>query len=98
MVSPKFPSTEFPAVFTRVTSQKAIFDPISLDEWGATVAAAAGAGYEEDIRQMMEWVGVAPDERVCYGTMDRGEDRSWEDLGVRASSFEEFLWRSGWRA
>ncbi|OJJ56396.1 hypothetical protein ASPSYDRAFT_47696 [Aspergillus sydowii CBS 593.65] len=97
VISPKFPSTEFPTVFTRVTSQKATFDPISLDEWGATVAAAAGKGYEKDIRQMMEWVGTAPDERVCYGTMDREEDRSWEDLGVRASTFEDWLWRSGWR-
>lgn len=60
------------------------------------MAAAAGKGYEEDIRQMMEWVGVAPDERVCYGTMDPGEDRAWEDLGVRASTFEDWLWRSGW--
>lgn len=46
---------------------------------------------------MMEWIGIAPDERVCYGTMDREEDRSWEDLGVRASTFEDWLWRSGWR-
>jgi hypothetical protein len=45
-----------------------------------------GKGYEEDIRQMMQWISVAPDEKVCYGTMNFRDDKSWEDLGVRAST------------
>lgn len=97
VVSPKIRFSDFARIFESKTGKKAIFDPISLDEWGSTVAAAAGKGYEEDIRQMMEWVGVAPGEKVCYGTMERGKDRSWEELGVRASTFEEWLERSGWR-
>jgi hypothetical protein len=76
--------------------QAAVFDPIRLDEWGATVARTVGKGYEEYIRQMMEWIAVAPDEKICYGTMEPEEDTSWEDLGVRASSFEEWLERSHW--
>ncbi|OJJ89413.1 NmrA/HSCARG family protein [Aspergillus glaucus CBS 516.65] len=97
VVSPKIRFSDFARIFESKTGKKAMFDPISLDEWGSTVAAAAGKGYEEDIRQMMEWVGVAPGEKVCYGTMESGEDRSWEELGVRASTFEEWLERSGWR-
>jgi hypothetical protein len=34
------------------------------DQWGATVAATVGKGYEEDIRQMMQWISVAPDEKT----------------------------------
>lgn len=83
-------------MFSTMRSQPAIFDPITLDDWGATVASTVGKGYEEDIRQMMEWIAVAPDEKICYGTMDPQEDCSWADLGVRASTFEEWLERSRW--
>lgn len=98
VTSPKLPFADLPRIFTRVTGRRAIFEPISLDEWGATVTAAAGKGYESDIRQMMEWIAIAPDERVCYGTLDSREgERVRGELGVRASTFEEWLGRSGWR-
>lgn len=100
VVSPKIPFSELPRIFTRKTGIPAYFDPISLDEWGSTVAQAAGKGYERDITEMMEWVALAPDERVCYGTFDAGEEENArEELGpgVRASSFEEWLDRTGWR-
>jgi hypothetical protein len=96
VVGPKTRFADFPAIFTAVRSQLAVFDPITLDEWGATVARTVGKGYEEDIRQMMEWIAVAPDEKICYGTMDTTEDASWDDLGVRASTFEEWLARARW--
>ncbi|OJJ76722.1 hypothetical protein ASPBRDRAFT_72591 [Aspergillus brasiliensis CBS 101740] len=96
VVGPKIRFADFSAIFSTMRSQSAIYDPITLDDWGATVARTVGKGYEEDIRQMMEWITVAPDEKVCYGTMDPQEDRSYADLGVRASTFEEWLERSGW--
>ncbi|GKZ30314.1 hypothetical protein AbraIFM66950_008651 [Aspergillus brasiliensis] len=97
VVGPKVRFADLPAIFSTRRSQSAIYDPISLDDWGATVARTVGKGYEEDIRQMMEWITVAPDEKICYGTMDPQEDGSWADLGVRASTFEEWLERSGWQ-
>ena len=97
VVGPRIRFADLPAMFSTMRSQPAIFDPITLEEWGATVARTVGKGYEEDIRQMMEWIAVAPDEKICYGTMDPQEDCSWADLGVRASTFEEWLRRSGWQ-
>ncbi|GLA61752.1 hypothetical protein AtubIFM54640_002282 [Aspergillus tubingensis] len=97
VVSSKMRFADLPAIFSTVRYQPAIFDPISLDDWGATVARTVGKGYEEDIRQMMEWIALAPDEKICYGTMTPEEDCSWADLGVRASTFEEWLKRSGWQ-
>ncbi|GKZ86465.1 hypothetical protein AnigIFM56816_001693 [Aspergillus niger] len=97
VVGPRIRFADLPAMFSTMRSRPAIFDPITLDEWGATVARTVGKGYEEDIRQMMEWIAVAPDEKICYGTMDPQEDCSWADLGVRASTFEEWLGRSGWQ-
>ncbi|GAB1207105.1 hypothetical protein APSETT445_005813 [Aspergillus pseudonomiae] len=97
VVGPKLSFADFARVFREITSQEAIFDPITLDEWGATVAATAGKGYEEDIRQMMEWISVAPDDKICYGTMDRSEDRSYEDLGVKASTLADWMRRAAWQ-
>lgn len=97
VVSPKLLFSDFARIFETKTGKRAIFEPISLDEWGSTVAAVAGKEYESDIREMMEWITVAPEERICYGTIEMGDDTSWEDLGVRASTFEEWLERSGWR-
>ncbi|CAP98652.1 hypothetical protein E8E15_010513 [Penicillium rubens] len=97
VVGPKLSFAEFAKIFSDTTSRKAVFDPITLDQWGATVAATVGKGYEEDIRQMMQWISVAPDEKICYGTMDPRDDMSWEDLGVRASTFAEWMERASWR-
>ncbi|KAJ5757523.1 uncharacterized protein N7511_006217 [Penicillium nucicola] len=96
VVGPKLKFEEFAKTFTQMTGQEAVFDPDTLDQWGATVASTVGRGYEEDIRQMMQWISVAPDDRVCYGTMDSRDDMSWEDLGVRASTFAEWMERASW--
>ena len=88
---------EFAMVFTDITSRKATFEPTTLEQWGATVAETAGKGYAEDIKQMMQWISVAPDNKICYGTMDPKDDKSWEDLGVRASTFAEWVERGSWR-
>ncbi|KAL3441665.1 cinnamoyl-CoA reductase [Aspergillus insuetus] len=96
VVSPKIRFADFPAIFSSGRSQPAVYSPITLDEWGATVARTVGKGYEEDIRQMMGWIAFAPEDKICYGTMEPEEDTSWEDLGVRASTFEEWLGRARW--
>ncbi|KAF6787348.1 cinnamoyl-CoA reductase [Colletotrichum musicola] len=45
---------------------------------------------------MMEWASVTPADKICFGAMEPHEDISHE-LGLKASSFEEWLRRSGWK-
>lgn len=40
----------FRLFFLIIRSQLVIFNPITLDDWGATVARIVGKGYEKDIR------------------------------------------------
>ncbi|KAA8648101.1 hypothetical protein EYZ11_006165 [Aspergillus tanneri] len=96
VVGPKISFAEMAVIFKSITSQKSIYQPSTIEEWGDTVAAQAGVGYKRDIMEMMEWISAAPDEKVCYGTMDVGADTSFHDLGVKATSFEEWLERSNW--
>ncbi|KAJ5789836.1 NmrA-like [Penicillium psychrosexuale] len=95
--SPKLRMGEFASTFTRVTGQPAIYSPISMDEWADLASKAVGVGFKEDIRQMMEWISIEPEDKICYGALDPAEDSSWEELHLRASSFEDWLRRSGWR-
>ncbi|QMW32500.1 hypothetical protein G4B84_007931 [Aspergillus flavus NRRL3357] len=97
VVGPKLSFADFARVFREITSQEATFDPITLDQWGATVAATVGKGYEEDIKQMVEWIAVAPDDKICYGTRDQTEDTSYEDLGVKASTLADWMRRTAWQ-
>ncbi|KAJ5147474.1 NmrA-like [Penicillium atrosanguineum] len=95
--SPKLRMDEFASTFTRVTGQPAIYSPISIDEWAGLASRAVGNGFKEDIRQMIEWISIAPEDKICYGALDPAEDSSWEDLHLQASTFEDWLRRSGWR-
>lgn len=61
------------------------------------MAATVGKGYEEDIKQMMEWIAMAPDDKICYGTRDQTEDTSYEDLGVKASTLADWMRRTAWQ-
>lgn len=71
--------------------------PSTLEEWEDAYAAIVGAGIRAEVRQMMEWTEAMPKEKVGWGTIDLAEDRGGEELGVRSSSFDEWLERSGWR-
>ncbi|KAL2673594.1 hypothetical protein Neosp_012036 [[Neocosmospora] mangrovei] len=97
VVSPKVQFSDFSDIFTKTTSTPSSFKSTTIDQWGDTVAATVGEGYREDIKQMMQWIAEAPEEKICYGTMDPEEDTSWQDLGVRASTFEEWLARTNWK-
>ncbi|KAH7254464.1 hypothetical protein B0J15DRAFT_512727 [Fusarium solani] len=97
VVGPKVRFSDFSDIFTKSTSTPSSFKSSTIDQWGDTVAATVGEGYREDIRQMMQWIAEAPEERICYGTMDKDEDTSWQDLGVKASTFEEWLARTNWK-
>jgi hypothetical protein len=71
--------------------------PSTLEEWEEATVAVVGPAFRAEVRQMMEWTEVMPKGKVGWGTIDSAEDRGAEELGVRPSSFEEWLDRSGWR-
>ncbi|KAE8393120.1 hypothetical protein BDV23DRAFT_180998 [Aspergillus alliaceus] len=97
VVGPKLSFADFAKIFKEIVPLNTTFDPITIGQWGATVAATVGKGYEEDIKQMMEWIAIAPDDKICYGTMRPQDDRSYEDLGVKASTFGDWVRRSAWK-
>lgn len=59
-------------------------------------AKMLGPAYREDVKQMMQWASEAPTTKICYGALDPEDDRSAEELGVTASTFEDWLKRTGW--
>ncbi|GKZ27857.1 hypothetical protein AbraIFM66951_007793 [Aspergillus brasiliensis] len=96
MLSSRTTPDEMVRTFTRVTGQPAIHNPISAGEFGEMTAQRVGPAFTEDAKEMMEWAAVAPADRICYGAFAEDQDRSFEELGLRASTFEEWLRRSGW--
>jgi hypothetical protein len=84
------------STFSRVTGQPAVHSPLSHDEWADIAAKTLGPAYREDLKQMMQWVSEAPTDKICYGALDPEEDQSVEELGVTASTFEDWLRRTGW--
>ncbi|KAL7915340.1 hypothetical protein GGI35DRAFT_489026 [Trichoderma velutinum] len=95
-MSPPITTDDMARAFTRVTGQPAVHEPISAEEFGEIAASLVGPGFKEDAKQMMEWAAIMPDDKICYGAMDANQDDSFEMLRLKASSFEEWLHRSGW--
>lgn len=83
---------EMVETFTRVTGRKAIHDPITPEEFGDLTAPLVGPPFKEDAMQMMQWAAETPKDTIAYGSKHPSPD----GLGLAASSFEEWLKRSGW--
>ncbi|KAL7755729.1 hypothetical protein ACKLNR_014256 [Fusarium oxysporum f. sp. zingiberi] len=83
-------------VFMRVTGKPAVHSPISFEEFGRLSSALVGPAFKEDAIEMMRWAAVAPTDKTCYGAFELEVEQSSEDLGLTASSFEDWLTRSGW--
>jgi hypothetical protein len=96
VLSPKITIDEMASTFVSVTGQPAIHSPLTVNEWTDMATKMPGPAFREDLRQMMEWVAMAPKEKICYGALDPEDDRSLEELGVAASSFADWLRRTGW--
>ncbi|KAF3025595.1 hypothetical protein E8E14_012300 [Neopestalotiopsis sp. 37M] len=97
VLSPRITADEMASTFTRVTGQPAVHEHITADQFAEMTAPLVGPAFKEDAKQMMEWAAVAPADKVCFGAMDPAEDDSYDVLGVKASTFEEYLRRSGWK-
>lgn len=97
VVGPKISIRQMLEILESNTSKRAIAAPSTIEQWGACVSAKAGPGYKEDIEQMMEWINVAPDEKICFGAFSPKNGHSLSDLGVRASSFQQWIERYNWQ-
>ncbi|GJN80229.1 hypothetical protein PLIIFM63780_003754 [Purpureocillium lilacinum] len=82
--------------FTRVTGRPAVHSPISFEEFGQLSSSLVGPAFKEDAIEMMQWAAIAPSDKICYGALNPGEEQSSVELGLTASSFEDWLRRSGW--
>jgi hypothetical protein len=58
--------------------------------------ALVGPAFKEDAIEMMQWAAVAPVDKTCYGAFELEVEKISEELGLTASSFEDWLRRSGW--
>ncbi|KAL3486500.1 hypothetical protein BJX62DRAFT_246722 [Aspergillus germanicus] len=96
VLSSRVTPNEMVETFTKVTGQPAVHDPITPEEFGDLTVPRVGPAFKRDATEMMEWAAVAPEDRICYGAYTEDQDRSFEELGLKASSFEEWLSRSGW--
>ncbi|KAI1754828.1 putative cinnamoyl-CoA reductase [Xylaria castorea] len=96
VLSPLISMDDMAATFTRITGRKAIHSPLTHDEWADLTAAMLGPAFREDVKQMIEWVSVAPTDKICYGALDPEEDISAKELGVTTSTFEDWMKRTGW--
>ncbi|KAM0351700.1 hypothetical protein ACHAPU_002710 [Fusarium lateritium] len=97
-VSPLVTPREMAEAFTRVTGQPSVHDPISPEAFGEATMQYAGPSFRLDAQKMMQWASVAPADKVCYGALDpKIMDETFKELGIKASTFEAWLQRSGWK-
>ncbi|KAL4911143.1 hypothetical protein BDW74DRAFT_172599 [Aspergillus multicolor] len=97
VLSSRVTPNEMVQTFTKVTGIPAIHDPISPERFGELTAPFVGPAFERDATEMMQWAAEAPANKICYGAFPEDWDTSFEELGLKASSFEEWLVRSAWR-
>lgn len=93
----KYSLAQLASILEGRTSVKAEVRPSTLEEWEDATVAVVGPGWRTDLRQMMEWTEAMPKGKIGWGTIELAEDRGVEELGVKSSSFEEWLERVGWR-
>lgn len=97
MLSPRVTPKEMVKTFTKVTGLPAVHEPISAQEFADLTAPRVGPAFWTDAKEMMQWAAEAPSDKICYGAFDADSDTSIEELGLKASTFEEWLRRSGWK-
>ncbi|GAA5955912.1 hypothetical protein JCM21900_003870 [Sporobolomyces salmonicolor] len=83
--------------YHRVSGEKTKFAPLPRDKALDMVAQFMGKGLVQDLGAMFEWLDNMPADKICCGTMEKKDDTSYEDLGVKASTLQQFMERTGWR-
>ncbi|EGU11344.1 translation initiation factor IF-2 [Rhodotorula toruloides ATCC 204091] len=91
--APSCTMKEIAAQYEAVTGEKATVQANPVESAFTGVPEALLPSLTEVFQYMNE---LGPDS-ICYGTMKPEEDESFEDLGVKASSFQAFIERTGFR-
>ncbi|KAI7976733.1 hypothetical protein EIK77_009964 [Talaromyces pinophilus] len=84
-------------VFSSLPDMPAIHDPISAEEFAEFAVPVVGPAFKEDAKEMMEWAAVMPADKICYGAFDTDQNEAMKILGLKATSFEDWLHRSNWK-
>ncbi|GAA5907809.1 hypothetical protein JCM8208_001952 [Rhodotorula glutinis] len=80
----------------RATGDKTVWEPLSKDELHAMMDGKPfGEVLEAAATDMFDSIDTTPAAHTSYGMFSRADDPSCE-LGVRATSFDEWVKRSGW--
>ncbi|BGP01092.1 hypothetical protein NBRC10513v2_004895 [Rhodotorula toruloides] len=91
--APSCTMKEIAAQYEAVTGEKATVQANPVESAFTGVPEALLPSLTEVFHYMNE---LGPDS-ICYGTMKPEEDKSFEDLGVKASSLTEFVERTGFK-
>ncbi|GAA5874689.1 hypothetical protein JCM8547_003956 [Rhodosporidiobolus lusitaniae] len=96
MTSPIGSASSFASTYSSITSDAAVVEAITPSKIRGFLA---GAPHGEMIAQamidMFAHLDETPEGTTVYGAMKRSEDTSKADLGVEATSFENWLRKSG---
>jgi len=101
--SPNISYAALSETFTRVTGVPSAYLQTSLEEFRVLTERAYGLSEGKsilglDMLEMAAWLAEAPSNKTLYGTMELSEiSKAERELGVRASTWEEFLIRTGFR-
>ncbi|KAI0869190.1 putative cinnamoyl-CoA reductase [Hypoxylon argillaceum] len=96
VLSPMVSMDDIAETFTRLTGRRVVHVPLTTAEWADLTSTMLGPAFRDDAKHMMDWFTMAPTNKVCYGTLDPEEDTSAKELGVTASTFEDWIKRTGW--
>ncbi|GAA6028693.1 hypothetical protein JCM8097_007350 [Rhodosporidiobolus ruineniae] len=87
------------AAYAAKTGEKVVVEPISKEEVTAMLAGMPhGEVVARAANDLSDYLDSTPAGTTCYGTLSRVDDPTAADLGVKATTFEEWLEKSGWRA
>ncbi|GJN90129.1 hypothetical protein Rhopal_003128-T1 [Rhodotorula paludigena] len=80
--------------YEAITGDPSVWEPLTPEQRAAFLPPFLVSAIEN----MYGYFEEIDSSKTCYGTMDPKDDTSFQDLGVKASTVEEWLARTGWRA
>ncbi|BGP71502.1 hypothetical protein NBRC10513v2_004878 [Rhodotorula toruloides] len=86
--------------YQAVTGEPAKFEPVSIEDFVNSVRTDPEMGGPEFAKEVEDWVNHINEIKpgtTCTGAMKPEDDHSFEDLGVKATTFDNWLKRTGWR-
>ncbi|GAA6010589.1 hypothetical protein JCM11491_002985 [Sporobolomyces phaffii] len=92
------PTTELAQIYHRVTGESIGIEPTPWPVIEQAIASLGGPVLARELIGMLKYVDSVKPTVYSYGHGYIEDDTSFEDLGVKASTFEEYLERSKWKA